>query len=142
MLWLNIEDNHPARTCQIAGPIVMSNDNLVILGHATSRNKCAAVARRLQLRILRRLLLFRQPRQVIIRYFFERVQGDDVPHIEIYTLRLDAVSNPLQFLLILGIDMRPEHVPRRIAKELPISSGLVGIKELDGLKRVGNLGSQ
>ena len=57
-------------------------------------------------------------------------------------MRLHAVGNALKFLLIFGVDVRPEHLARGLAKELPVALGLVRVEKLDRLKRVGNLGRE
>ena len=64
-----------------------------------------------------------QPRHVVVRNLFECIERDDVVDIKIDAVRLHAIGNALQFLLILGVDVRPEHLARGLAKELPIALG-------------------
>ena len=65
--------------------------------------------------------MFVQPRNVVIRKLFKRVQSNDVINVEIHTVSLYTVGNSLQFLLILGVDMQPQHLAGSLAKELPIA---------------------
>ena len=55
---------------------------------------------------------------------------------------LHAIGDALKLLLIFQVDMRPEDLARRLAKEFPIALGLVGIKEPDRFQGIGDLGSQ
>ena len=57
-------------------------------------------------------------------------------------MRLHAIGNALQLLLILGVNVRPKHLARRLAKKFPVALRLVRIEKLDGFERIGNLGSQ
>ncbi len=51
---------------------------------------------------------------------------------------LHAIGNALQFLLIFGIDMRPQHLSRSRAEEFPIALCLMHVEQLDRLKRISN----
>ena len=95
MLRLNVEDDYPALPCQIARPIVVGYDDLVVLRHAARRDKCAAISRRGQLRILGRLILLVQPGQIVVRHFLKRVESHDVPYVQIDAVRLHAIGNAL-----------------------------------------------
>ena len=53
------------------------------------------------------LLLLVQPGHVVVRHLLESVERHDVIHIEIDAMGLHSVRDPLQFLLIFGIDVRP-----------------------------------
>ena len=55
-------------------------------------------------------------------------------------MSFDAVGNALQFLLILGVDVRPEHLLRRRAEELPVTLALMSVEQLDRLEGVGDFG--
>ncbi len=148
----DIEDDHPALAREVARPVVVRNHDLMIFGVGAGGDKRAAIARSRQLRRFRRLLPLIQPRHVVIRNLLKRVQGDDVIHIQIdamqvspmqvHPMRLHAVSNALQFLLILGVDVRPQHLARRLPKKLPIALRLVGIEKFDRFQGIGNLGSE
>ena len=142
MLRLDIENNHPARPRQIAGPVVMRDDDLVILGHASGGDERAAIPRRFQLRILCSFLLLGQPRQVVIGHFLEGIERDNIPDIEIHALRLDSIRDALQLLLILAIDMRPEHLTSGSPEEFPILPRLVHVEQFDGFKRILDLRRQ
>ena len=87
-------------------------------------------------------LLLAQPGHVIVGHFFEGVERDDVVHVQVDAMRLHSIGNALQLLLILGIDVRPKHLARGRAEELPIVLRLVGIEELDRLERVGDFRGQ
>ena len=87
---------------------------------------------------LRGFLLLVQPWHVVVRHFFERVERDDVVHVEIDAVRFHPVGDALQFLLVFGVDVRPEHLAGGGAEELPVALGLVRVEELDGFERVGD----
>ncbi len=57
-------------------------------------------------------------------------------------MRLHAVGNALQFLLVLGVNVRPEHLACGLAEELPIALRLVRVEKLDRFERIGNFGGQ
>jgi len=55
-------------------------------------------------------------------------------HIQIDAVRLHAIGNALQFLLVLLIDMRPEHLAGGAAEEFPITLRLMCVEQLDRLE--------
>ena len=142
MLRQNIEDDHPALARQIARPIIVRDHDLMIFGVRAGGDKGAAITRSLQRGRPRLLLLLIQPRHVVVRNFFKRVERHNVINIQVNAVRLHAIGDALQLLSIFGIDMGPQHLARGLAKKIPIALGFVGVEKLDRIERVGNLRSQ
>ena len=57
-------------------------------------------------------------------------------------MRLQALADSLEFLLVFLIDLRPKHFVRGLAEETPILFGAVRVLELYGLKGVRDLRGQ
>ena len=57
-------------------------------------------------------------------------------------MSVESVGDALKFLLILGIDMRPENFARGLAEERPVTLGATSVFELDGVEGVGNFGCE
>ena len=87
-----------------------------------------------------RFFVLVEPGHVVLRQFDAAVQGDDVPDIELDSFRLDAFGDAFQFLLIFGIDVRPEHLAAGLAEELPIALGVVCTFKLDDPDHVVDFG--
>ena len=57
------------------------------------------------------------------------------------TVRLQPVGDALQFLAVFPLDMRPQHVSRRVAEECPVLVRVVGELEREHLLEVRDLGA-
>ena len=57
-------------------------------------------------------------------------------------MRLQALRNALQFLLVLGVEVRPQHILCRVTKEAPFALGVLRRFHLVHLHVVFNLSRQ
>src|SRR2546426_7440908 len=130
----NVEHDAPALTVQVAGPIIVRDDDLMVLRPASRGHERAAVARADKLRRPRHLVALVVPGHVITGQLLEGVEGHNIVHIKRAAAGAQAVHNALQFLLIFGINFRPEHVVRGFAEEIPIALGGMRYAELHGRK--------
>src|SRR5581483_2787000 len=80
---LNIEDDDPAFAGQVTGPVIVGNDDLMILCHGAGCNEGTAIPGSFQPVIPGRFVLLGQPWKVVIRYFLESVECNNVPNIEV-----------------------------------------------------------
>ena len=142
MFWLDVENHYPALARQITCPVIVRDHNLMIFRHASSGNECAAVPGSSKLRRLGGFLLLVEPREIVVGHFLKGVERHNVVHVEIDSVRLDAIGDALQLPLIFDVDVGPKHLPRRGAKELPIPLRRMRVKQFDRLKRVGDLGRE
>jgi hypothetical protein len=88
------------------------------------------------------VLAFVEPGDIILRQLDAAVQGHDVPDVELDAFGLNAPGNAFELLLVLGVDVRPEHCAAGLAEELPVPVGSVSVFELDDADRVGDFGGQ
>ena len=91
---------------------------------------------------VRHFFFFVEPGNVIIRQLHEGVQRDNVVNIHGHTARLRALGDAVQFVLVFGIDVRPQHIVRGFAEEIPIALGIVRVFELHGRERILDLGRE
>src|SRR6266568_4005474 len=104
----DVEDDSPPLAVHITCPVVVRHDDLSVFRPAARSHKRAAIPRTLQVRGLRRLLLFVQPRHVIVRQLFECIEGHDVVHIQLRAgPRTQSSGDSLQLLLIFFVNLGP-----------------------------------
>ena len=82
------------------------------------------------------------PGHVVARQFLEGVERHKIIDVHGDAARPEALDDPLEFLLVFGVDPRPEHLAGGLAEELPIALRVVRVDQLDRLKRVGDLGRE
>ncbi len=58
----------------------------------------------------------------VVRPLFRRVQGDDIPDVMLDPARVQPVRDPLHFVAILLLDVRPQHCPARPCGKRPSPS--------------------
>lgn len=79
---------------------------------------------------------------VVVFPFGLRVDADDVPDVDLHTVRRSAVCNALQLFPVLLFDVGPHHVLGGVAKERPVLVVVVLRFEHHHLQRVFDLGRE
>ena len=118
----DVEHNPPPFSVPVTRPIVVCHHDLPVFCPASCSHESAAIPRAFQVWRVGRFLLLVQPRHVIIWQLLEPIEGHDVVHIQLRTGACpQPFDDPLQFLLILRINLRPQHFVRGFAEEFPVA---------------------
>ena len=78
----------------------------------------------------------------VVAPFFRPIQRHNIPEINFDARRTRAIGDALQLLAVLRFNVRPHHVLRRVAKELPVFIGVMREFEVGHFDRVLNFGGQ
>ena len=112
----------------------MAHHDAVIFRVTAGRNDGAAVPRRVRRRDSTLLLI--KPRDVVVGKFLDRVERNDVPAVGFDLRIVQPAHNSIDFALILGINFRPQDVPRNFPIELPVVFRLVMQERFDDSEKV------
>ncbi len=82
MRGLNIKNDAPAFTIHIVGPIVVGDDDLAILGPASSGDESATVAGAFEIWSVGGFLALIEPGHIVVRQFFKSVEGNNVVNVQ------------------------------------------------------------
>ena len=120
----------------------MRNHNLAARGIAARGDKCRAPSRGQNRAARWRPLPLVQPGHVVLRQLDASVQRHNIPHVQLHAFRLHPFGNALQLLLVLGVNVRPQHLAPGLAEKIPIARGVVRGFKLDYPHQVLDLGSK
>src|SRR5262249_11681970 len=115
---LDVEHHGPPRSVEVAGPVVVRDDDLAVPGVAAGGHEGAEVVGRGHGRGGSDLVVLVVLSDVVAP-LLGRVHAHDVPHVELLPAGTRPFGDALHLLAVFRLDVRPHHASGRFAKEVP-----------------------